>query len=221
MIIKTKHFEFEKVSFKNLEQLRLLRNSRVVQNYLVYKGEISAEQQIEWFKKEDTVANHYFLSKQNGNVIGYCVLRHIDYKDYSAEPGTFIANEDLFDSSLGALYMISFLDVCRFLFGIKKFFGNVLNTNNRALTNYQWFGANKSKGATEQEIILTEHETQSYEQSTEKIRKALKTIYGYEFDLTITMDRLIDEEECRDFFLRLVKQLPEERRGRMKLEILN
>jgi hypothetical protein len=219
VIIKTKHFEFEKVTPNNLEELRVLRNLRVVQNYLVHKGEISREQQIEWFTKENTIYNHYFLAKQNGHVIGYCVLRHIDYRDNSAEPGTFIANEDLFDSSLAALYMISFLDVCRFLFGIKKFYGNVLNTNNRALTNYEWFGADKSKGAAENEIVLTENENRSYEQSTQKIRKALRTIYGYDFGITIALNSLVDDEATRNFFLSLIEQLPEEIRDKVIPEV--
>jgi hypothetical protein len=221
VIIKTKHFEFEKVNFKNLEQLRVLHNSRFVQNYLVHKGEISVERQTEWFKKEDTIHNHYFLSKQNGNVMGYCVLRHIDDKDSSAEPGTFIADQNLLDSSMAALFMISFLDVCRFLFGIKKFYGNVLNTNGRALANYEWFGAVKRKGTVENEIVLTESENQSYEQSTEKIRRALKTIYGYELDITVAINGLIDADASRNLFLSMIEKLPGEMRNKVKLEIVD
>jgi hypothetical protein len=219
VIIKTKHFEFEKVTFKNLEQLRVLRNLPALQNYLVHKGEVSAGQQVEWFKNADTIHNHYFLSKQNGRVIGYCLLRNIDYNIHSAEPGTFMADEGLFDSSLAALYMITFMDICRFLFGIKIFYGNVLDTNSRALTNYEWFGADKKNGEAENEIILTENNKQTYEQSTDKIKKALKVIYGYEFEITIVMDRLVDDNVCRNHFLALLNQLPEDTRKNVKVEM--
>ena len=221
MIIKTNHFEFEKVNWKNLEELRLLRNTPVIQNYLVNNGEVSEEQQIAWFKKEDTINNHYFIAKQNNSVIGYCLLRHIDYEVGLAEPGTFIATEDLFDSSMAALFMISFMDICRFLFGIKKFHGNVLATNNRALTNYEWFGADKEINKDKNEITLTETESQPYEQSTNKIRKALRTLYDYEFDITIVMDKLVDNELCRNLFLSLANHLPGDIRSKVKVEIEN
>ena len=221
VVIKTENFVFEKVHARNVEDLRIMRNSATVQKYLVHKGEISAIQQIEWFKREDSLSNHYFLAKRNNSLIGYCLLRNIEFTNLSAEPGTFIANEDLFDSSAAALYMITFMDICRFLFGIKIFYGNVLSSNYRAMSNYEWFAATTKKGDREGEVVLTENESQSYEQSTNKIRKALKTLYGYEFGITIVLDRLLDSEESISFFADLVDKLPVGTRNKVKFEIQN
>jgi RimJ/RimL family protein N-acetyltransferase len=144
----------ERVDENNLEQLRLLRNNVLIQSLLANTGQINPEEQVTWFNSIDHRCNFYFLVFINQELKGYCLLKHVDFQKKSGEPGIFIVDEDFWGSSLGALLTISFLDYCADIFNIEYFMGNVLESNKRAIMNYELFDTMRLKSSNENEIYL-------------------------------------------------------------------
>lgn len=192
MKLHTAHFTFETVNNSNLQVLLQFRNSPVLRNYMVHKDEITLEQQQKWFAGLDHELNFYFLVKWQGNYVGYTLLKNINFEKKTGEPGTFLIHEELHESSLAALFMLSFLDICYYFFEIEYFFGNVLSTNNRALANYRIFQPDYVSASPNGELLLQSTADFNYPKATEKIRKALSVLYHYSFLLTIDNDIATD-----------------------------
>lgn len=180
MSFSTSFFTYTLVTNENIEELRKLRNASFLASYMSKKNFVTKEMQKTWFNKLDKTTNKYYLAYDNGtkNLIGYTLIKNIDFKKNSGEPGTFLIDEKMIESSKAALFMISFLDYCYFELGITHFFGNVLKSNKRALRNYALFEPKVIDDSGEE----FKYETNiDYLKSTIKIRKALKTIYNYSF----------------------------------------
>lgn len=192
MKLHTSHFTFETVNTNNLHVLLQFRNSPVLRSYMVHKDEITEEQQQKWFAGLDHELNFYFLVTWQGNYVGYALLKNINFENKTGEPGTFLIHEELHESSMAALFMLSFLDICNYFFEIEYFFGNVLNTNSRALANYRIFNPDFISTLPNGELQLQAAAGFSYPKATEKIRKALNTLYNYSFTLNIDTDIATD-----------------------------
>ena len=178
MSFKTIYFTFTLVDETNLELLRVLRNSAVLSEYMAQKKDISKADQQKWFEKLNKNRNKYYLVYDNetANLIGYTLIKNIDFNQKRGEPGTFLIDRDLLESSKAALFMITFLDYCYFELDIKHFFGNVLKSNERALGNYAFFRPKVIK-STSKEIYF--EDVEAYLVNTTKLRKALNLVFNY------------------------------------------
>jgi RimJ/RimL family protein N-acetyltransferase len=171
-------FAFELVTEANLETLRQMRNSRELAEFMHQRQEISEQQQQQWFAQQDRGTDLYFLAYRDGQLIGYCLLRHIDRQQRLGEPGTFLMHEQHRNGSEAALFMVTFLDLCYYVLDIRQFFGNVLHSNQRAMGNYAHF----SKQVVEQNAqgtVFRSAGEDAYLEDTARIRKALQTTFGY------------------------------------------
>lgn len=178
MIVKNKFFTFELVQLHNLEVLRQMRNSEFLEEYMHTKSKISKHQQLNWYNNLDKKNNLYFIAKKESKIIGYTMIKGINYKKLEGEPGTFLIEKNMFESSEAALFMMSFLDYCYFKLDIKFFYGNVLKSNKRALSNYSFFDK-KEILENEKCFILKSKSKESYLENTQQIRKSLKILFGY------------------------------------------
>ena len=181
MSFSTEYFRFKKVNTEaDLETLRIMRNSNELERFMSDKRKISREEQLNWYDSLDKKTNYYYLvydCRKNG-LIGYALIKNINWTNDSGEPGTFLIKPELLGTSEAALFMISFLDYCYFKLGIKSFFGNVLADNSRALANYEIFNPRRIK-KTGNELNLESSE--DYLQSTKHIRKALEALFDYKY----------------------------------------
>lgn len=171
-------FTFELVDATNLETLRELRNSKQLQEFMHAQKSVSETEQKAWFEKQDSTTELYFIAIKAGEVIGYCLIRQVNRVENSAEPGTFLLSEKDRNSSEAALFMITFMDFCHFVLGIEIFHGNVLDSNLRANRNYEYFSKDLVQKTAQGAIYKSESNT-SYESDTNKIRKAVSTVFGY------------------------------------------
>lgn len=135
--------ELRVVDTENLEMLRQLRNHALIQDVLVHRGIISEYEQKKWFDNIDGKTAVYFLIFISDEIKGYALLKKINTKESSGEPGLFLIDNHF--SSLGGILTLSFLDFCNDFFGINYFYGNVLNSNTRALLNYNYFDTEKNQ----------------------------------------------------------------------------
>lgn len=172
-------FSFDLVDEINLETLRELRNSKQLQEFMHEQKPVSEQEQKAWFATQNPTTDLYFIGKKESRTIGYCLTRSIDRQERSAEPGTFLLEEKDRNSSEAALFLITFMDFCHFVLGIEIFHGNVLDSNARANRNYAHF-SKEVVSKTAQGTIYRSSSNTSYLSDTEKIRKAVKTIFGYE-----------------------------------------
>jgi len=186
MIIKNKFFTFELVQLHNIEELREMRNSEFLQKFMHKKHKITKSEQLKWFNNLDKKKNLYFIVKKKSKIIGYTMIKGINFENREGEPGTFLIENKMLESSEAALFMISFLDYCYFNLGIKIFYGNVLKSNKRALSNYSFFDKTEIL-ENEKGFILKSQSRESYIENTQKIRKSLKIVFGYtnHFDISL------------------------------------
>ena len=70
MIIKGYGIELHRLQESDIETVRNWRNADYIRDQMQYKEIISQEQQLEWFKKVNTVNNNYMLIKAEGESIG-------------------------------------------------------------------------------------------------------------------------------------------------------
>jgi hypothetical protein len=169
----------EKVCDKNLEILRNIRNCPSVQEVLVSKNFIDKEQQKKWFKNIDHSNNHYFILYINDEIEGYTMIKNIDAAYFKGEPGIFLKDKNLYNSTLGAVITISFLDFCNDFFKIEFFFGNVLNSNKRALNNYALFETITRESVCDKEIHITSKARYNEMSKINKIRNYLEKLENY------------------------------------------
>ena len=164
------------VDENNLELLRKLRNNPIIQKTLVQRGLVSCRDQIKWFDAIDKTKNIYFLVFIDNEIQGYALLKNIKIKHSIGEPGIFLISNHF--SSLGGILTISFLDFCHDFFAIKYFFGNVLNTNRQALTNYTFFDTENEE--KDNEIILQAKINYSEMKHINKLRKFIHKSDNYQ-----------------------------------------
>ncbi len=202
MLLHTAHFTFERVHEGNLETLRRFRNAKSLKQFMVHSSQVSEAGQLEWFTSVNNIHHHYFLVKKENAYIGYCLLKHINFDTKTAEPGTFLVDEKTYESSLAALFLLSFLDICHYFFGIKNFYGNVLASNERALANYRHFNPLQQAGNQPNELLLSSPPDFNYERETRRIRKALETLYNYKPAYKLEL-----ENNEPDWLLKLLEEL--------------
>ncbi|MCB9365502.1 MAG: hypothetical protein H6587_13095 [Flavobacteriales bacterium] len=178
MSFSTSFFTYNLVTNENLEDLRNLRNSAILAPYMAKDKYITKEKQLKWFNDMDKATNKYYLAFENEKktLIGYVLIKNIDFNQKKGEPGTFLIDNNMMESSKAALFMITFLDYCYYKLGIKYFFGNVLKSNKRALGNYVFFQPNVVDDSGKE---FHYEASIDYLKSTHKIRKALHLVFNY------------------------------------------
>ena len=83
------------------EQVRIWRNSTLIQAYLHHPQSITFEQQQAWFAALNKQQNYHFIIEAYGQDVGFCSLKNVDFASLRCEPGLFIVNEQYLNSPVG------------------------------------------------------------------------------------------------------------------------
>jgi len=174
----------EEVNLDNIDLLRKLRNNDSLKSILSVNKKITKEEQIRWFESIDKCLNFYFLIYINNQLKGYCLLKNIDFAKKIGEPGIFLIDKNLWNSTLGSILTIAYLDFCTDSYNLEYFFGNVLHSNTKAKSNYQLFETNIYKDS-EKETFLMSSMKYCKMNKINKIRKILEDLENYQRDFQI------------------------------------
>ena len=123
--IKVKDYKIKKISYKDIETIRLWRNQSI--KYLRQNKKISKKSQIRYFKEYIQKQTNLkkpkdiiFLFKKNSLPVGYGGLVHISWENKNAEL-SFLLNPKITNKKIYKIYFSKYIDlVLNFSFKICK-----------------------------------------------------------------------------------------------------
>lgn len=122
-----------RLSLDDIEMVRRWRNDDEIRQFMVFRDEISPDQQRNWFASVDNPLNHYSLIIYQGEKVGLTHVKNVDLRSQSAEGGMFIYRKDLRNSIFGYRAAIVGSDWCFYEMSLKVITGTVLKENRRAI----------------------------------------------------------------------------------------
>lgn len=185
MIIKGKRVSLKLIQQEDIELIRNWCNSEDVNQFFIFPGYISKEQQKKWFEKVLTSGRDYFfLIIVDGEPIGLTEIKNIDWDRREGETGIFIAKDEYKKDlvSFEASYLIGkhFFETLN----LRKAKIEILESNKRALRYNKALGF-KEVGKREEtidgeiyKVILLEISQNEYNKM-EKERERLLILLGY------------------------------------------
>jgi RimJ/RimL family protein N-acetyltransferase len=87
--------QLKKIVRQDLELIREKRNSKEIMRRMVYRKEISKEEQIDWFNSINNIHNSYYLIIAEDKPIGLINDKNINWQTRTSEAGLFIWDEAL------------------------------------------------------------------------------------------------------------------------------
>ncbi len=87
--------QLKRIVSEDLELVREKRNSKEIMRRMVYRKEISNEEQIDWFNSINNIHNSYYLIIAENKPIGLINDKNINWQARTSEAGLFIWEEAL------------------------------------------------------------------------------------------------------------------------------
>ena len=177
MIINKYNVKLTRLTKEDIELVREKRNSEAIREKMVYQGQVTSEQQEEWFKSIDNIHNIYFLIHFEGRKIGVINGKNADFESRTSEGGIFIWDENYLNSIVPSLCAIIMHDynfhVCEF----KQTFIKVLRNNTSAINFNKLIGYKTDKdNPLKPYLECSIHRNYYYEKIT-KYRKIIGKMY--------------------------------------------
>ena len=180
LVLKEKSVILKTLVFDDIEKIRIWRNSEEINQFFIYREEISKKQQTIWFKKIDKSKNDYYFSiYYKGNLIGLTEIKRIDWELKTGDAGLFIA--PVYQNSLNSFdSTLLLLDFAFDKLKLARITGKVLANNKRALRYNRCFGfkeygfCNEIIDGEELEIVLLDLNKADYLCSKRKIETIVR-----------------------------------------------
>ena len=125
----------ERLQPAHAEMVRNWRNDPKIQQFMFYKGEITATMQKEWFASIDNEQNFFFVIIYKQAPVGLINISSIDWENKTAYTGLFIYEENFWGSDVPVMASLAMLDVFFILFDIQSAYAKVKG-NNMVAHNY-------------------------------------------------------------------------------------
>jgi len=169
MVIRKYGLEIREVEREDLELIRQYRNTESIKKRMIYKDQISREQQLKWFEEIQTMDHFYFLIYKNDSAIGLINGKNINYEEGSSEGGIFVWNEDRnYDTSITASIVLN--DWNFFVNGFKINYAQVLKSNKKAIAYNEFMGYKiASKAHENPEVVWMSQSKKDYISYRKKI----------------------------------------------------
>lgn len=206
MIIRKYGLELREVQREDLEMIRQYRNTDVIKNKMVYRQQISREQQQAWFKEIQTVKHFYFLIYKDDSAIGLINGKNINFEKGSSEGGIFVWNEDRnYETSITASIILN--DWNFFINEFKVNYAQVLKSNKKAIIYNQFMGYKITDKVHENpEVLWMKQTKEDYITYRTKIEKL--EFEGFSIvDQIQEKDIMIEEHELERAMM-LIQKLP-------------
>ena len=122
-----------RLTLAEIETLRRWRNHPEIAQFMIFREEISAEQQLAWFSSVDNRNNLYGAVYWRDEFVGLTSLRNIDHEQCSAEGGMIIWGEEHQNSLVPFRAALVGTDLAFWGYGFQLITARVLASNKRAI----------------------------------------------------------------------------------------
>lgn len=206
MIIRKYGLEIKEVEREDLELIRQYRNMEVIKKSMIYRKQISREEQKEWFKKIQTINHYYFLIYKDDSAIGLINGKNINYEEGSSEGGIFVWNEDRnYETSIKASIILN--DWNFFVNSFKVNYAQVLKSNKKAITYNEFMGYKiVDKEHENPEVVWMQQSKADYETYRTKIEKL--SFQDFNISERVTEEDVYFEESEKEKALLFLEKLP-------------
>ena len=111
MIVEKYGIQLKKITIDDIELIRIKRNADNISSKMIYRGYISMDQQIEWFKSINNFNNFYYLIIYNQQPIGLINDRNLDWENLTSEAGLFIWESNYLKTIVPALASLTIIEL--------------------------------------------------------------------------------------------------------------
>ncbi len=128
---------------KDLEKVRIWRNSNHVRLNMKYQEIISVEMQEKWFADLDKKTNYYFIINKDEKQVGVVNLKNINYGLLQAEAGIFIGEEEHLNTLTPISATISMMEFAFDVLKLKILKAQIASSNVKAILFNESIGYRK------------------------------------------------------------------------------
>ncbi len=164
----------ETLNKNDLELVRAWRNSGLINQNLINREFITAEQQLNWFNGLQNQQSVYFLISFNKEKAGLIYLTGIDWLNLTFEANMFIGEEKYIGSSLPVYAALTISDLFFSALQFKKAYSKYFTDNNRSARFDSALGFSYIQPHSGGDSLVYKYATaDSYAAATEKLRTKL------------------------------------------------
>jgi RimJ/RimL family protein N-acetyltransferase len=193
-----------RLTIDDIELVRQHRNSERIQQYMEYRQEITAEQQLAWFNSINNIHNNYFVIEHQGKKVGLIYGADINWETkITGNGGIFIWDVTYWETASPTASSFLLTDTS-ILLGLEKTYIKVLSTNQRAIEFNKSLGYQllpNQEGILNQQYVLN---IEDYKKVRATIRQRLFKPNDYD-KLTVKFN---GNDNIDQFYLKLIEQQP-------------
>lgn len=122
-----------RLGMTELEELRRRRNDPAIGQFMIFRDEITPEQQLAWFQRVNNKSNLYGTLYWQGQLIGITNLRDIDEDACTGEGGMIIWAQEHQNSLVPFRAALAGTDLAFWAYCFERITARVIATNRRAI----------------------------------------------------------------------------------------
>lgn len=169
-----------RLTHDKIELLRQWRNDPKIQQYMIYRDQITPEMQEAWFQRVNNEHHFYFIIEYEGREVGMINIKDVDYEKKTGEPGMFLYDDTLWNSDVGMRASMCFGHFVWDTLALDSMYIHVLASNKRALQYNLLCGYELVPGYEDKEIlklVITREKAKNPSPRFARIKKALSKGY--------------------------------------------
>lgn len=200
----------ERLKSDDIELVRQWRNSDPVRLNMEYRGIISPEQQLPWFKSIDNLQNNYLLIHYKGEKIGLLNDKNVDWEARTSESGLFLGKPEYYSTFVPYLVSLAGIETTFYFLNWNKQFAHILRTNFNAIKYNMQLGYTLSKDQDAFENQRYELTRDNFERTAVKIRKAVKALAGEYMKMRLLLEPADYISGLAQLYEGLLREYPEQ-----------
>ena len=151
MIIENYKIKLVRLNRTHLNQLRIWRNSKYVQNQMFYQDHITSKMQKDWFEKLDQLKNYYFIAYYENMAVGVIHVKNIEHN--TGEAGIFLIDDKFENSVIVPKMVVCFNDFIFYHLKLDYIWSKVKRINKKAISSSLAQGCLIDESQSTEEII--------------------------------------------------------------------
>ena len=217
MILEGYGIVLKRLSENDIELIRKWRNSKHINQFMVYRDKISIEQQQKWFASINNIHNNYFVIEVEGKKIGLINGAQINWKKKeTGSGGIFIWEDDYWQTKVPIASSLLLTDTASFM-GLERTYVKVLKSNKNAISFNKMLGYEALPNQNEQGVESLVLETEKYVVQRNKLREML-----FKTDKTYVVKISIEDnaDPVNRFYIDKLKEIPEHLKAELELNLV-
>jgi UDP-4-amino-4,6-dideoxy-N-acetyl-beta-L-altrosamine N-acetyltransferase len=220
VLIRKYDITLKRLTLDDIELVRYHRNREEIQQYMLYRENISPEMQLTWFNHINTMYHNYFLIEYHHQKIGLINGKNSDFENRTSEGGMFIWDVTFRDTLVPSLCSVILSD---YNFIINEFEINyiqVLANNTKALAYNKLLGYTicHDKPSIDSMVWMSLHKA-DYLKRIGNIRKGIGALTGDATPLALT--DISFQGICENDIIHLYSGLPTYIRDKVEVVLKN